>query len=73
MKVPCYYPEQNDRPFPPEGFDEWKTSDLCEHEHCIEGAQALASWPAERSQRESLKLAAEDGFSTDADIYVGLK
>jgi hypothetical protein len=73
VSVPCRYPEQDDRRFPPEGWDEWKTAETCDHEYCIEAAQAFASWPAERSYRESVQLAAEDGFTTNDAIYLGLK
>lgn len=80
----CMYPVRepdDDSPEPPEYMgSEWRTSETCEHDWCIDVAGWTRQWNAERGQRESLAIARADldmPFASESElmaaIQVGLK
>lgn len=72
MSTTCIYPEDmfEEGGSPPEGFDEWRTSEFCTHDYCIEAAGYARQWRAERGYRESVAQARIDIDSdeTSADL-----
>jgi hypothetical protein len=81
MTVPCVNPvrEEPDAELP-EGWDEWRESETCTHDHCVEVDGWSRQYAAERPYRESLELARRDLDMPYADerhlntaIYLRLK
>lgn len=64
--VRCIYPDRLDddgfpKDFLPEGFEEFKSTEFCTHDYCIEAADAHAMWRASgRGMTESERLARQD-------------
>lgn len=60
----CLYPDPDaypDMDEPPEHMgSEWRTSETCDHDWCIEVAGWSRQWNAERGQRESIAIARTD-------------
>lgn len=54
MTVPCSYPDHADHADLPEGWDEWRSSERCTHDTCIEieGYKQSAPRAISREERE---------------------
>lgn len=62
--VTCIYPEdqfEDEGASPPEGFEEWRSSEECTHAYCIEADGAFRLWQGQsqgrmtKDERESME------------------
>lgn len=67
--VTCIYPEDQfeEGGSPPEGFDEWRTSETCSHEYCIEAADILRDYRATRAPYTAEEI---EAMNADRDLVL---
>ncbi|MEO6326085.1 MAG: hypothetical protein ABIQ65_15775 [Thermoanaerobaculia bacterium] len=65
MSVPCLYPSQDDYEYLPEEYEGWKTTDTCNHAHCVDG-----DYYARLYAHQPKPLTREDREEIEADIQL---
>lgn len=64
----CIYPSREDYEELPEGSEEWRTSDTCKHEHCVEVAGFARAYEAHR--RTQLTDDERDEILSDRELIL---
>jgi hypothetical protein len=74
----CVYPDRDSYLTDelPEGWDEWRAGDTCEHDDCREIEGYARSYQAEAKHRESIAIAREDldmPFAPERDLMIAIQ